>query len=684
MNPRALERKMTNSIATASSTLNMSRVHSNQKKVSWEKLLPALAIIGLVIASYAPALHAGFVWDDDKYVTDNPMLTAPDGLKQIWFSAHTQSQYFPLVYTTFMLEHALWGLNPFGYHLVNILLHSLNAVLLWRVLRRLRVPAAWLAASVFALHPVQVESVAWVSELKNLESLFFCLLATLAWMQVVDAGHFSKESRSQCKEISKPGENHILQSNEPVRAQSGTVSSLRPAGQGRDKVWLCYILSLLAFLFALFAKTTACTLPVALALVVWLRGQRLNLRWVAMVVPFVLLGIGMGLVSVWWEGNLGTYDESLGLSFSLGQRLLLASRALWFYPSKLLWPANLAFSYPSWDLNTANPWHYVPLIACVLLAAGLVLWRNRLGKGVLAAVIFFAATLSPLLGLISNYTFQYSFVADHYQYVASIGLIALGAGGLFNWISKNRSRTSLGWTFCGVLLLLLCWRTSVQCAAYTNSETLWRNTLTKNPESWMAHHNLAMDLQEAGRIDEAMEHYRAAIELNPRHFRAHNNLALALAARGDLSEAIKHYQAALEAKPDFAEGHNNLAVALADRGDYEGAVMHLRRAVELEPKMLGAWLNLGSDLQAQGKKQEALETYRKAVSILPGEEAAWRFLARALLVSGQLDESAAAYRRAIALAPGRADLQAGLAVALASATNNIGPASHPASAGGNF
>jgi tetratricopeptide (TPR) repeat protein len=665
MNPRALERKMTNNIATASSTVNMSRVHSNDKKVSWEGLLPALAIIGLVIASYAPAWHAGFVWDDDKYVTDNPMLTAPDGLKQIWFSAHTQSQYFPLVYTTFMLEHALWGLNPLGYHLVNILLHSLNAVLVWGALKRLRVPGAWLAASVFALHPVQVESVAWVSELKNVESLFFCLLAVLAWMQVLDEGvQFSEERNGKS-------------------LKSSGVSSPKEQ-KGNAGFWFYYLLALGAYLLALFAKTTACTLPVALVLILWLRGQRLKMRWVAMVIPFVLLGIGMGLVSVWWEGNLGTYDESLGLSFSLGQRLLLASRALWFYPVKLLWPANLAFSYPRWGLNTANPWHYVPLVACALLASSLVIWRNRLGKGALAAVIFFAATLSPLLGLISNYTFQYSFVADHYQYVASIGLIALAAGGLFNWISKNRSRSSLAWTCCGVLLLLLCWRTSVQCAAYTNSETLWRDTLAKNPESWMAHHNLAMDLQDAGRIDEAMEHYRAAIELNPKHYRAHNNLGLALAARGDLSEATEHYLAALEAKPDFAEAYNNLAVALADHGDYERAVVHLRRAVELEPKMLGAWLNLGRDLEAEGKRQEALETYRKAVSILPAEEEAWRFLARALLKSGQLEEAAAAYRRAIALAPGRADLQAGLAVALASTTNNATVGSHPASAGGNF
>ena len=358
-----------------------------------KKALPGLAIVLLVFLAYGSALRAGFVWDDDKYVTDNPMLTAPDGLKQIWFSTHTQSQYFPLVYSTLRVERTLWGLNPAGYHLVNILLHGLNAVLVWVLLRRLAVPGAWLAAAIFALHPVQVETVAWVAELKNLESWFFCLWALLAWLKVVEAS----------PEVAKDAFHRV---------------PIPPAGQGRggtrpyrveavSGLWTWYLLALTAYLLALFAKTTACTLPAALVLVVWLKGQRLTWHRAAQIVPFVPLGLAMGLVSIWWEGNLGTHNQGMGLSFTFLERVLIAGRALWFYAGKLLWPVNLAFSYPRWEINAGSPAQYLPVAGCGMAAVALWVWRRRLGPGVIAGVLFFVASLAPLLGFISNYTFQY-------------------------------------------------------------------------------------------------------------------------------------------------------------------------------------------------------------------------------------------------------------------------------------
>ncbi len=393
-----------------------------------KKALPGLAIVLLVFLAYGSALRAGFVWDDDKYVTDNPMLTAPDGLKQIWFSTHTQSQYFPLVYSTLRVERTLWGLNPAGYHLVNILLHGLNAVLVWVLLRRLAVPGAWLAAAIFALHPVQVETVAWVAELKNLESWFFCLWALLAWLKVVEAS----------PEVAKDAFHRV---------------PIPPAGQGRggtrpyrveavSGLWTWYLLALTAYLLALFAKTTACTLPAALVLVVWLKGQRLTWHRAAQIVPFVPLGLAMGLVSIWWEGNLGTHNQGMGLSFTFLERVLIAGRALWFYAGKLLWPVNLAFSYPRWEINAGSPAQYLPVAGCGMAAVALWVWRRRLGPGVIAGVLFFVASLAPLLGFISNYTFQYSFVADHYQYAASVGLIAVFAGAIAARSRKDHHHVS--------------------------------------------------------------------------------------------------------------------------------------------------------------------------------------------------------------------------------------------------
>ncbi len=318
-------------------------------------LLAGLLIL-LVLIAYLPALRCGFIWDDDVYVTQNPMLTDANGLREIWFSAHTQSQYFPLVYTTFRLERELWGLNPLGYHLVNILLHGFNAVLVWLVLRRLCVAGAWLAAAIFALHPVQMETVAWIAELKNIESLFFYLLALLAWMKFIEPSD---------------------------RLQ-----------------WHYYGLALVSALLALFAKTTACTLPAAMVIALWMLGQRFDWNRAAQIVPFLAVGLGMGLLTVWWEKHLGDYDQSFGLSFSFLQRLLIATRALWFYAGKLAWPVGLTIIYPHWNINTADIIQYIPVTGCIAVALALWIWRKKIGRGVIAGIVFFVAALSPLLGFI--------------------------------------------------------------------------------------------------------------------------------------------------------------------------------------------------------------------------------------------------------------------------------------------
>jgi tetratricopeptide (TPR) repeat protein len=603
----------------------------------------ALLLVALVIAAYWPALHAGFIWDDDKYVTENPMLTAPEGLRQIWFAAHTQSQYFPLVYTTFRLERVVWGLHPLGYHLVNVLLHAGNALLVWAVLRRLAVPGAWLAAAIFALHPVQVESVAWVTELKNLESLLFYLLAVVAWLSFVDSA-------------------------------------------GRRSLGF-YFLALAACLLALFAKTTACTLPTALVLVLWLRSRRAGAEEQAhsrrelfgpgfggwpralQILPFVLAGVALGLVSVWWEGNLGTYNEETRLSFSFLQRALIASRALWFYAAKLVWPVNLAFSYRRWEVNGSDWMQYLPLAGCLGAAVLLWIWRRKLGIEVISGVVFFVAALAPLLGFISLYTFQYSFVADHYQYTASIGLIAVFAGTVATGSRKGRAPPFLTGAFRALLLAVLGCLTWQQCGAYLNAEALWRDTLAKNPESWMAHYNLAIELQSRGAVDEAVEHYRLALLLNPRHAKAQNNLGLILASKGNLPEAIACYQAALQTSPDFASAHNNLAVALAAQGNYGEAVIHLQKALRLEPHSLGFLMNLGGFLKAQGKTNDAFECYLKATRLFPGEVEVWRRFGAAALDQRQLDQAISAYRRAVQLASNRVDLLVDFGNALASRTN---------------
>jgi hypothetical protein len=268
---------------------------------------PRICLFGLLLAvvtlvAYRPAWNGGFIWDDDAYVANNELLTAPDGLRRIWFSFDSPSQYFPLVYSTFRIERAVWGLNPTGYHWVNLLLHVANALLVWRLLTRLNVPGGWLAGAIFALHPVQVESVAWITERKNVLMGFFFLLTLLAWIAFIDQ---------------------------------------RPKRRS-----FFYGLALILYALALSAKTTACTLPAALLLILWLEKKPINWARILQIAPFVLLGLGMGLLTVWWERYHQGTSRALFPFLGPVDRILVASRAVWFYLGKLIWPSKLSFIYP--------------------------------------------------------------------------------------------------------------------------------------------------------------------------------------------------------------------------------------------------------------------------------------------------------------------------------------------------
>lgn len=561
----------------------------------------------LVLVAYWPALQAGFIWDDDAYVTQNPMLTGPHGLREIWFSAHRQSQYFPLVYSTFRLEHALWGFHPFGYHLLNVLLHGVNAVLVWAVLRRLQVPGAWLAAAIFALHPVQVETVAWVTELKNIESLFFYLLAVLAWIKFDES-----------------------------------------AGGRR---WACYGLALAAYLLALFAKTTACTLPAALVLVLWLRGRRFAWFRVWQIVPFLFIGVGMGALTVWWEGHLGNFNQEFDVVLSPLQRLLLAARALWFYAAKLAWPVDLTFSYPRWEINPAQPSQYLPVAGCLVLAVLLWTCRKQVGRRPIAGVVFFVAALSPLLGFIMEYTFLYSYVADHYQYGAAIGLIALAAAAFYSGFA----RTGLLPALQAALLLLLACLTWQQCAPYHDLESLWHDTVSKNPASWMAQHNLGIELFARHQVDEALEHYRAAVTLHPAGDLEQTDFGTALVEKGLPLAAIPHLEAAVAINSNLFAAQNSLALAYADTGDFDQAVARFHLALQIT-NTSGTLLNLGALQQRQGKLDEAIQSFRQAVALFPNEVPPWRRLGAALSASGQPAEAMATYQQALRVITNSGDL----------------------------
>jgi tetratricopeptide (TPR) repeat protein len=572
-----------------------------------------LFLAAITLIAYQPAWHAGFIWDDDRYVTENPLLTAPDGLRRIWFSLDSLSQYFPLTYTTFYMERGLWGLNPAGYHWVNLLLHAANALLVWRVLARLRVPGAWLAAALFALHPVQVESVAWITERKNVLMGLFFLLTLLAWIQFI-------------------------------------------ADQSKRR-WRFYAAALVLYALALLAKTTACTLPAALLLILWLEKMPVNWRRLAQVAPFVAMGIGMGLVTVWWERH---HQGTQGKLFEMGlvERALIASRALWFYVGKLLWPAHLTFSYPRWTISASDPRAYGWVLGTAAL--GVAIWRARrwAGRSVEVAAAFFAAMLSPVLGFIMLYTFLFSFVADHYQYLACIGPMALAAAAMETGLGR------VGWgkpflqpALCAALLMALGALTWKQCGMYANAETLWQATLRLNPASWMAQCNLGNAFLEKGQVDVAIGHFQKALGINPNFAPTHFNLGVSFFQQGRLDEAITQYEKALEINPDYAEAHNDLGLAFFQQGRLDEAIRHYQKAVEIKGDMAEAHFNLGVSFFQQGRLDEAIPHYQEVLKIKPDYAEAHNNLGACLSQQGRLDEAIRHFRKALEIQPANASAQ---------------------------
>jgi protein O-mannosyl-transferase len=560
--------------------------------------LQRVILAAAVVLAYQPAWHAGFIWDDDVYVTHNRLLTAPDGLKRIWFSRDSPSQYFPLVYTALRMERSAWGLAPAGYHWVNILLHAANAIVLWGLLRRMRVPAPWLAAAFFALHPVQVESVAWVTELKNVLSLFFCLLTAWAWVEFAE---------------DRPG------------------------------AWRFYAGALFLQALALLAKSTACTWPVALLLILWLQRKPLAARRVWQIVPFFAMGLLMGIVSIWWEQH---HQYAIGNAYTIGwtSRLLIASRAIWFYAAKLLWPAGLSFSYAHWQIAATDPSQYLWPVACVVAAAAI--WAD--GRGPKAAALFYVAMLAPMLGFFMQYAFRYTFVADHYQYVATIGPLALAAAALDRLLGPLGKAKFLIYASLLILLGVLTWR---QCRNYADSETLWRATLASTPNSTIARNNLSQALLDKGELGESILLSREVLARLPNDPVALNNLGFALLEKGGVDESISRFQQAIAAQPNAPNPYYNLGRAWLKKGGYEAAITNFQTAVRLQPDFAGAYCNLGYALLQAGRIPDAISNYQQSIALDPDYALAHNDLGGILLRLGDTNQARSHFERAAALAP---------------------------------
>jgi protein O-mannosyl-transferase len=516
-------------------------------KFSWVEGAGLLAL--LVFTVYFPVLEYGFIWDDDRHLTENPFVTSPDGLKPLWLEVRSTQQYYPLISTSFWIEHQFWGLNPLGYHIDNVLLHTLNTIVLWRILVFLGIPAAWLVAAVFALHPVHVESVAWITERKNLLSGFFYLLSLYTFLRF----YFTGQS--------------VASDENPNR--SGYL----------------YGISLFFFICALFGKSVTCTLPAVILLLFWWKQNRIDLKVVWLMVPYFLIGLGIATLTIWLEKvNAGALGPEWNYSF--WDRFIIAGRALWFYIGNLIWPSSIIFIYPMWSIDDSVWWQY--LYPLTFLFFILILWtlRKNIGRGPLAGVLFYAGSVLPALGFFNIYFMRFSLVSDHFQYLPSIGILLIAVVGVARLTGKSLP------LFAILLLLGFGYLTSKQISVYKNDFTLWSDTVKKNPTAWMAHYNLANVFIKEQKVEEALVHYREAIGLKPDFPRATYNLANTLLTQNKTQEAIIQYQSTIRIKPDFVDAYNNLGVALLSEGSTEEAIIQFEKALELKPDYADALNNL--------------------------------------------------------------------------------------------
>ncbi|MYC82366.1 MAG: tetratricopeptide repeat protein [Acidobacteria bacterium] len=570
----------------------------------------ALALFLLVAVSYLPALEAGFVWDD-LILVEAAAVHDWSGLWSIWFSPadiEKEAHYWPVVYTSFWLEHKLWGLAPLGYHAVNVALHLVNVLLVWLLLQRLAVPGAWAVAAVFAVHPLHVESVAWVIERKDLLSALFYLAAALTWIRFV--------------------------------------KSPRPERYG---------LALGLFAAALLSKSIAVTLPAALLIYHWWQAGRVTRTDLARLAPF----FGLALVITALDLSFYTSREPLDLGYSLAERVLIAGRALWFYAGKLLWPADLAVIYPLWEINAADPAAWIYVAAAAALVAALWVGRKRLGRGPLAGILFFAVTLSPVLGFVDYGYMQFSLVADRFQYLAGLGVMAVLLGAARCGVDRlpaTARRAAAGALVLALAMLgALTWR---QAGIYRDEVTFFSHILAHNPQARDAHLNLVGPLSDAGRLEDALAAARVAVEQRPDHSLAYSNLGRTLVLLKRFEEAEEVLRTSLKLDSRNVTAHQNLGEALRQQKRYEEAIAKYREALAIKGAYAAAHGGLGAVLFELERYEESLAALQRALSLDPGAPSAGKtalFAGRAARKLGRSREAETQFRKAAALAPGSAE-----------------------------
>lgn len=554
----------------------------------------ALIVLAGILAFW-PALSGGFILDDDILLSESHLVQASDGLARIWIGTESHD-YWPITNSSFWFEWRLWGMNPIGYHCTNLLLHVAAALLIWGILQKLSIPGAFLAALLFTVHPVNAESVAWISQRKGLLAMVFFLLSIQWYLRAEKRRGVRGEGRGEEEEETR---------------RSGEEQS-RGAGLG---AW--YWLSLLAFVLAMLSKGSVAVLPVVLLLIEWWRRGRVGVGDLVRAAPYVLVAIVLTAVNLWFQTH---GIQAVIRDANVGERMAGAGAMIWFYLSKALAPIDLAFIYPQWHIDTREFLWWLPLLA--VAAVTIVLWRRChslqgiRGRTFLFAWLFFCVALAPVLGFADIAYMRYSLVADHYQHLALIGVVALAAAGWNTWRQRTRETGPTAANVTAGLMVgglaLLTWQ---QCWLYKDPITLYQETLKRNPACTIAQYNLGNSLADAGRLDEAIEHYQQALQLQPDDVQTQNNLGSALVRQGRIQEAIERYQRVLQIQPDNAVADVNMGIALLAADRTREAIKYLEEAIRLDANNADAHLNLGLALAKSDRLQEAIGQFEQTLRL---------------------------------------------------------------------
>lgn len=610
-----------------------------ESKRNWREAGFGLLLFISVVVVYWPSLSADFIWDDDDYVTRNLTLRSLNGLWRIWAEPTATPQYYPVVHTTFWVEYHLWGLNPAGYHFVNVLLHAANSVLVAVLLRKLNWPAAWLAAVFFGLHPVHVESVSWVTERKNVLSGFFYLLAL---MRLLDFWRVN---------------------DSPVAAPAHDSLAV---GNFRD-----YLAGALLFVAALLSKSVTCSLPAVLLLILWQKQGKVTIRDGKFLLPLFIIGLALSINTIWLERTkVGASGKEF--DFTLLERMLIAGRALWFYAGKIVLPVHLSFIYPRWSLTANDPVAWIAAVSACLVPIVMAVRAKKM-TGPLVAILFFYGTLLPALGFFNIYPMRYSFVADHFQYLASLGVISLVAAVIARQadgqLLGKRTGHVIRALVCIVAVTVLVSLTWQRQFVFQNPHALWIDTLAKNPTCMLAHYHLGKIASDAGKFAEAEHHFRESQRYRTDQIDLVLDLcewASLLARQQKYSAAIEKLREALEVEPSNFDVLNDWGTYEAEQGHYDVAIGLFERALAENPHKAAigrgyARLNLATALWNAGQTPKVERELRAALQEAPADAptdflaSAQYMLAKILVQQGRWTEADTLVRQVLRLNSGFSD-----------------------------